>query len=91
MPPQVVTTPFRLLPPQVIIMSFRAFNKNLSEEIENLFASLGDSCLPEEAHRLDDNTGVSSVDIQELLRRVQNLDVDCVDPASAQDKPNSQD
>lgn len=50
-------------------MKFREFSKNLSSEIENLFATLGDNCLPEEAHRLD-----HSFSIQELLERVKNLD-----------------
>lgn len=52
-------------------MKFREFSKNLSSEIENLFATLGDSCLPEEAHRLDE-----SVSIKEILERVKNLDTD---------------
>ncbi len=52
-------------------MKFREFSKNLSSEIENLFATLGDSCLPEEAHRLDE-----SVSIQEMLERVKNLDIE---------------
>jgi hypothetical protein len=52
-------------------MKFREFSKNLSSEIENLFATLGDSCLPEEAHRLDE-----SVSIQEILERVKNLDTE---------------
>lgn len=52
-------------------MKFREFSKNLSSEIENLFINLGDSCLPEEAHRLDE-----SVSIQEILERVKNLDVE---------------
>lgn len=52
-------------------MKFREFSKNLSSEIENLFATLGDSCLPEEAHRLDE-----SVSIKEMLERVKNLDTE---------------
>lgn len=52
-------------------MKFRDFSKNLSDEIENLFANIGDSCLPEEAHRLDD-----SVSIEELLEKVKNLDIE---------------
>jgi hypothetical protein len=52
-------------------MKFREFSKNLSSEIENLFATLGDNCLPEEAHRLDE-----SVSIQEILERVKNLDTE---------------
>ncbi|MCR6652241.1 MAG: hypothetical protein NVV73_12420 [Cellvibrionaceae bacterium] len=50
-------------------MKFREFSKNLSSEIENLFATLGDNCLPEEAHRLD-----HEFSIQEMLERVKNLD-----------------
>lgn len=56
-------------------MKFREFSKNLSSEIENLFATLGDSCLPEEAHRLDE-----SVSIQEILERVKNLDAETESP-----------
>lgn len=52
-------------------MKFREFSKNLSHEIENLFATLGDNCLPEDSHRLDD-----SVSIQDILERVKNLDLD---------------
>lgn len=52
-------------------MKFREFSKNLSSEIENLFATLGDSCLPEEAHRLDE-----SVSIKEMLERAKNLDIE---------------
>ncbi len=52
-------------------MKFRDFSKNLSSEIENLFATLGDASLPEEAHRLD-----QSFSIQEILERVKNLDTD---------------
>ncbi len=52
-------------------MKFREFSKNLSSEIENLFATLGDNCLPEEAHRLDD-----TVAIQDILERIKNLDTD---------------
>ncbi len=51
-------------------MTFRDFSKNLSSEIENLFATLGDSNLPEDAHRLDD-----TVSIDEMLERVKSLDV----------------
>lgn len=50
-------------------MKFRDFSKNLSSEIENLFATLGDASLPEEAHRLD-----QSFSIQEILERVKNMD-----------------
>ena len=59
-------------------MKFREFSKNLSSEIENLFATLGDSCLPEEAHRLDE-----SVSIQEMLERVKNLDIETEDTKPA--------
>ena len=64
-------------------MKFREFSKNLSNEIENLFATLGDNCLPEEAHRLDE-----SVSIQEILERVKNLDVE-VDNSTDPSKPLS--
>lgn len=58
-------------------MSFRAFNKNLSEEIENLFANLGDSQGPEEARRLDPHAEeIANVDIQALLRKIQNQDLE---------------
>ncbi len=50
-------------------MTFRDFSKNLSDEIENLFANLGDSCLPEEAHRLD-----QTISIEEIMERVKSLD-----------------
>lgn len=60
-------------------MSFRDFSKNLSSEIENLFATLGDSNLPEEAHRLDKNIEQAkldaAVDIQQIWERVKTLDV----------------
>jgi hypothetical protein len=52
-------------------MKFREFSKSLSGEIENLLATLGDNCLPENAHRLDE-----TVSIQEILERVKNLDTD---------------
>jgi hypothetical protein len=52
-------------------MKFREFSKNLSSEIENLFATLGDNCLPEDAHRLDE-----TISIQDILERVKNLDMD---------------
>lgn len=52
-------------------MKFREFSKNLSSEIENLFATLGDNCLPEDAHRLDE-----TVSIQDILERMKSLDVD---------------
>lgn len=50
-------------------MTFRDFSKNLSDEIENLFATIGGSCLPEDAHRLDE--GLS---FQALMERVKNMD-----------------
>lgn len=52
-------------------MKLKAFSQSLSDEIENLFATLGDNCLPEDAHRLD-----NEVDIRSLLEKVKNLDVD---------------
>lgn len=64
-------------------MKFREFSKNLSSEIENLFATLGDSCLPEEAHRLDE-----SVSIKEILERVKNLDTE-TEPQNKPAKPLS--
>lgn len=57
-------------------MKFREFSKNLSSEIENLFATLGDNSLPEEAHRLDE-----SVSIKEILERLKNLDTTSEDAA----------
>lgn len=53
-------------------MSFRDFNKNLSSEIENLFATLGDADLPEEQCRLDES--FESVSIQDLLDKIKNVD-----------------
>lgn len=65
-------------------MKFREFSKNLSSEIENLFATLGDNCLPEEAHRLDE----SAISIQEILERVKNLDTTSdTDPKSQNTLP----
>lgn len=69
-------------------MSFRAFNKTLSEEIENLFANLGDSQAPEEARRLDPHAEeIASVDIQELLRKIQSLDQEETEAAKTAPKP----
>lgn len=51
-------------------MKFRDFSKNLSDEIENLLATIGDNCVPEDANRLDD-----CVSIQELIERIKNLDI----------------
>jgi hypothetical protein len=51
-------------------MKFREFSKNLTVEIENLFATLGDSCLPEDAHRLD-----QTVNINDILEKVKNLNL----------------
>ncbi|MBC6905711.1 hypothetical protein DWB84_09610 [Saccharophagus sp. K07] len=64
-------------------MKFREFSKNLSDEIENLFVNLGGSCLPEEAHRLDE-----TVSIQDILERVKNLDID-TDKVTDPSKPAS--
>lgn len=50
-------------------MTFRAFNKHLSDEIENLFETLGDDHLPAEAQRLD-----TSISIDEMIERIKNLD-----------------
>ena len=50
-------------------MTFKDFSKNLSSEIENLFATLGDSNLPENAHRLD-----QTINIDDILARMKNLD-----------------
>lgn len=52
-------------------MKFRDFSKNLSDEIENLFATMGDSNLPEQTQRLD-----QTICIEEMLERVKNLEVD---------------
>ncbi len=64
-------------------MKFREFSKNLSSEIENLFATLGDNCLPEDAHRLD-----QSVPIADILERVKNLDTGS-DPTAKSENPIS--
>lgn len=55
-------------------MSLCDFSKNLSAELENLFANLGDSNIPEEAHRLDEqkvtNSAHETVDIRDILARM---------------------
>lgn len=58
-------------------MSFRDFSKTLSDEIENLFAHLGDNQLPEDAHRLD-----QSVNFDDIMARIKNLD-------ATEDQPKS--
>lgn len=50
-------------------MTFRAFNKHLSDEIENLFETLGDDHLPVEARRLD-----TSISVDKMIERIKNLD-----------------
>ncbi len=50
-------------------MKFKDFSKNLSGEIENLFATLGDSQLPEDAHRLD-----KSISIEDFMKKIKNMD-----------------
>lgn len=50
-------------------MTFRDFSKHLSDELENLFATLGDSNLPEEASRLD-----NTVSVEEMIEKARNLD-----------------
>lgn len=52
-------------------MKFKDFSKNLSSEIENLFATLGDNNLPEEARRLD-----QSVNFDDMMQRIKNAKVD---------------
>lgn len=52
-----------------IDMTFRAFSKNLSSEIENLFATLGNNNLPEDVQRLD-----QTVNFDDLMQRIKNLD-----------------
>jgi hypothetical protein len=52
-------------------MKFRDFSKNLSDEIENLFATMGDNCLPEDAGRLDDCFSMA-----DLMERLKKLDAD---------------
>lgn len=55
-------------------MKFRGFSKNLSDEVENLFTTLGGNPSAEQTHRLD-----SDVCIAELLERIKNLDVTSAD------------
>ncbi len=59
-------------------MSLRDLSKNLSSELENLFANLGDSNLPEHAHRLDDQkeneAGCEAVDISGIMARMKQAD-----------------
>lgn len=50
-------------------MTFRDFSKHLSEEIENLFATLGDHNLPKDVNRLDNSTSV-----KEMIEKAKNLD-----------------
>ena len=50
-------------------MSFRDFSKNLSSEIENLFATLGNNNLPEDTRRLD-----QSVNFDQLMESIKNCD-----------------
>lgn len=52
-------------------MKFRAFSKNLSSEIENLFSSLGDDSPSENLERLD-----QTVNFDDLMARIKNLDKD---------------
>lgn len=51
-------------------MKFRGFSKDLSDQIENLFATIGGSSAPEDAHRLDEYAYV-----KDLIERAKNLDV----------------
>lgn len=59
-------------------MTFRDFSKNLTQELEKVLANLGDSTLPEKAHRLDHqqsgNETSENVDISAILERMKNLD-----------------
>lgn len=55
-------------------MKFRGFSKNLSDEVENLFANLGGEPSAEQTHRLDDE-----VCIADMLERIKNLDTTAVD------------
>lgn len=61
-------------------MAFRDFNKNLSTEIENLFASISGSESPDDAKRLDQSADDvllgPEVDIQQILERIRNLDIE---------------
>ncbi len=57
-------------------MKFKDFSKNLSSEIENLFAQLGDNNLPEDSHRLD-----QTVNIDDIMARIKNLDLDEKQPS----------
>lgn len=61
-------------------MAFRDFNKNLSIEIENLFANISGSESSEDAKRLDESADEillgPEVDIQAILERIRNLDTE---------------
>lgn len=64
-------------------MSFRGFSKNLSDEIENLFANLGDNNSPEKVTRLDKCVKAKSkgaadetLDMDALWERIKTLDVE---------------
>ena len=61
-------------------MAFRDFNKNLSIEIENLFANISGSESPDNAKRLDECADDvllgPEVDIQQILERIRNLDIE---------------
>ena len=59
-------------------MTFKDFSKNLSGEIENLFATLGNNNLPEESRRLD-----QSVNFDELMQRIKNVKVDEESPSKS--------
>lgn len=51
-------------------MKFSGFNKDLADEVANLFATLGNDSTRAESGRLD-----SEVCVMELLERVKHLDV----------------
>ncbi len=57
-------------------MKFKDFSKNLSSEIENLFSQLGDNNLPEDGRRLD-----QTVNIDDIMTRIKNLDLDEKQPS----------
>jgi len=59
-------------------MKFRDFSKNLSNEIENLFATLGDNQLPEDAHRLDE-----SISMDDFMKKIKEMDT--TSPSGDQD------
>lgn len=52
-----------------VYMKFRSMSKDLSAELENLFATLGHGAVPEETERLD-----PAPCVQAILERMKSLD-----------------